>query len=354
MSTCPLPIDWLDLLAGRPSVATHAHLDSCLSCQAIVESLNDAETEAPRVAVLNELAAWARRATWFTGSWSDTTPTAGEIWWLAAEDVAARLLVLVLDVVEELTEEAFDVAPLWVDDDNAVPGDLLLNQEDSTVGIAWRVAFRHQTVVTRRALGSCAGSLTDSGKASLLDALTGFIRASSTGAALESDFDPRLSADAWMREPLMPAAAAADEEDLADSDPDLDKHTATGTFTVDTNLMAFVFDLTRKRVGSQASYRLAAAPPSAGKLVTEAVLHDHTYAIHIVARLWLDSRSDQLRLRPLVVSGLTGPVLLVLNSRHLEHPVEVETTLDVDEEVTLASGVGISEHDIESMEMQLR
>jgi hypothetical protein len=155
-----------------------------------------------------------------------------------------------------------------------------------------------------------------------------------------------------MREPLM--AAAADEEDLTSSEQHLDTVGHAAVKDKDTDFLSFVFKLAKLREESQSSYRLAAARAEVGRWVTEAVLHNQDYAIHVVARLWLDSRSDQLRLRLLEVSGVTRPVFLVIHSKYLEHPVEVQTTLNVGEEVTLASGVGISERDVDLMEMQLR
>jgi hypothetical protein len=353
MNTCPLPIDWLDLLAGRPSVASRAHLDSCPSCRAVVESLSDADTDSPNLTALSQVGAQARRDVWLTAPTSEKTPSAGEIWWLAAEGMANRLLVLVLDIVEEYVEAAFDVAPLWIDEDNAVPGDLLLDEADSTTGVRLRVAFRHQTIITRHVLSSWVGSLTDSGKASLENALTGLVPAAFTGVALESDVDPRLFADAWIRELMMTVASTLDEEKLRDSNQSTPLDSADVVVTKPGGTV-FLFQVKRYRQDApRTSQRLAAAAPSGGNSVTAAILHDNVHAIYIEAKLWLDSKADQLRLSPIRVSGLTGPVRLILHSRHLENPVEVETTLDTGEDVTLTSEAGISELDVESMELQL-
>src|SRR4051812_4504640 len=39
--TCPLPIDWLNFIEGHADSELESHLDSCLSCQALVTALRD-------------------------------------------------------------------------------------------------------------------------------------------------------------------------------------------------------------------------------------------------------------------------------------------------------------------------
>src|SRR4051812_787508 len=117
MTTCPLPIDWLDLLAGRPSAASRSHLDHCPSCRAVVESLDDADLGSPSLAALSELATQIRHDVTLAGSSSDELPSMGEIWWLAVDDdIPVTPLVLLLDRTDEYAEPVFDIAPLWIDD----------------------------------------------------------------------------------------------------------------------------------------------------------------------------------------------------------------------------------------------
>lgn len=354
MTTCPLPVDWLDLLAGRPSVASRVHLDICPSCRAVADSLQDAAVEPPDTSALIRLVSgWRQRVVNLDEAMTEDAQVGG-LYWLATEAPTNRVLVLVLGLVVDDFEDAVDVAPVWTDLDNAVLGDLLLNAADSTTGIPLRVAFRRQTVVDLHRLDTQAGMLTQSGMALLQNALAGSLGAECTGTTLESDFDPRLNADAWMDETLSAAAIAFDDDlNISPEGTTLGPDHSVDGINRTTGGKVFVFELKyTRRDMSRSDYRLAAAPRSAGKSVTEATIHDDMNGIHIVLWIWLNT-NDDLQLRADQVSGIDRPVRLIIRSRQLDSPVEKDLVLRSEEVVTLASDVSISERDIESMEMQL-
>ncbi len=362
MTACPLPIDWLDLLDGRPSVATRPHLAECASCRALVDELAATTGERADARIALRLIAQHRRREALTTNMTPREVTAGQIWWLAAETVDQRLPVLVVAVVQEngSSEPLIDVAPLWTDEDNATSADLLLNELDSTISVRWRVAFRRQTLVHRASLDTLAGTLTASGQALLNEALAGHIPTERSGLELESDHDPRLSADAWMDPMLAAVAAGMDDEDEADEFPNTagEPHAAAEpsvdlATTVPTSGKVLLFQLKTWRGTAVRSDKLAAAPPSISKSVTEATLRDDAIGISVIAVLWADYHTDELLLHPQEVHGVDHPVRLIVRSPLLATPVSVEARLEVGRPVTLTTGEPISELDVQALEMHL-
>jgi hypothetical protein len=362
MTACPLSIDWLDLLDGRPSVAMRPHLAECASCRALVNELAATAGERADARIALRLSAQHRRRAPVLTTMAPRDVTAGQIWWLTAETVDQRLSVLVLAAVLENggSEPLIDVAPLWTDEDNATSADLLLNESDSTTGVRWRVAFRRQTLVHRASLDALAGTLTASGQALLNEALAGHIPPERSGPELESDRDPRLAADAWMDSVLAAVVAGMDDEDEADEFPkSADEPHAAAEPAVDlattapTSGKVLLFQLKTWRDTAVRSDRLAAASPSAGKSVTEATLRDDAIGIRVIAVLWADYHTDELLLHPQEVHGIDHPVRLIIRSPLLATPATVEARLEVGRPITLTTGEPISELDVQALEMQL-
>jgi hypothetical protein len=362
MIACPLPIDWLDLLDGRPSVATRAHLDECASCRAVVDELTATIDERADDRGIQQLSAQHRRRATLTTNTVQPEVTAGQIWWLTAETLEQRLPVLIVAVAkdEDTSQPLVDVAPLWTDEDNATASDLLLNESDSTTGVRWRVAFRRQALIRGASLHALAGTLTASGQGLLNEALAGHIQAERRGTELESDNDPRLVADAWMDRILAGAAASVNEDDEGAELPAVSETLTAAGPSVDLiaidstsgKALAFELKLRRDTAGAQ-SHKLAAASPIVGKSVTEATLRDEATGIRVTAVLWADYRTDELLLRPQEVHGVDRPVRFVVRSPLLASPVTVEALLEVGRPVTLTTGEPISELDVQELEMYL-
>src|SRR4051812_29191837 len=127
MMTCPLPVDWLDLLEGRPSLARRAHLTECASCRAVIDALTESELREPTI----------------TGDFSDAVPpvlddAAGalarwQIRWLEPSGADIRVPVVVNEIEDGDDNDIWvDIVPLWSDRENATAADLLLESEDTT------------------------------------------------------------------------------------------------------------------------------------------------------------------------------------------------------------------------------
>jgi hypothetical protein len=362
MTACPLPIDWLDLLDGRPSVATREHLAECASCRALVDALAATAGERADARIALRLSAQHRHRAPLITTMAPRDVTAGQIWWLAGETADQRLPVLVVavDGGNGGNEPLIDVAPLWTDEDNATPADLLLNESDSTTGVRWRVAFRRQTLVHRPSLDTLAGTLTASGQELLNEALAGHIPAERSGPELESDRDPRLAALAWMDPLLAATAAGMDDDDEADELPTSAVEPLTAVrpsldlaVSLPTSGKVLLFQLKTRRDTAVRSDKLAAASPSVGKSVTEATIQDDTIGISVIAVLWSDYHTDELQLHPQEVHGIDQPVRLIVHSPLLAAPASFEARLEVGRPVTLTTGEPITELDVQALEMQL-
>jgi hypothetical protein len=249
---------------------------------------------------------------------------------------------------------------MWIDEDNATPADLLLNEWESTIGVRWRVAFRRQTLIRAASLDTLAGTLTVSGRELLNEALAGHIPAERSGPELESDRDPRLAADAWMDPVLADAAASIDEDEAEELPGTADE--PIGAAEPSADLIAadpsrgkvLLFELKTRRDATVRSRKLAAASPTIGQAVTEATLRDDRFGIIVAAVLWADYRTDELLLRPQEVHGVDHPVRLIVHSPMLATPATVEAQLEVGKPVTLTTGEPISELDVEALEMHLQ
>jgi hypothetical protein len=299
----------------------------------------------------------------------------GQLRWLTVDGADFRLPVLVLGLVDEDSEPNLDdadtgtaaadgtsvpplvdIVPLWTDRENATSADLLLNELDTTTGIAWRVAFRRQTTVPADLVADLLGSLTTTGEAAVAQALAGRLPPERTGAELESEFDPRLTADEWMTyvlhraferveepgEPLVTGRFLATKADLR---PNM--------VWTDVSGVTYVLELKRVPEPETTQYALAAASARYRRSALWAHLRGVAGRTFDASIRW-DRHNDRLLLQPQVVEGF-GDVLVVLivRSSQLTEPLKVTTEMRPDTDVILSEGAGISDRDIESLELQL-
>lgn len=379
---CPLPIDWLDLLEGRPSIAAYPHLAECRSCAQTVEAIQNV----PQGRDLGQPPAANADATHHAalGQTNDAeaagTPSTGDVYWL--DDIDHALPVLVLGVQDFDGIPAADIAPAWLDVEAAAAGDLLLKSEDTTSGRPWRVVLRLQTVVPLTALAGRLARSTPVGLNAVQDALAGSVSTTRTGSPLESPNDPRLAANAWMSVVLERALSSfyIDDDDIEEPEDDVPGEPAPPVL--------------RGAIASPPTERSpetpGSKPPSIGQVVqfldgvTEVrkvlltvderrakedyVLAASTqhgpsiYVAHAVdsdlgidGRLWLDVKSDRMLWEPSGLPSHFTHMLLVLWVNHREEPLTAD--LDLHHTVAplvLAEDQGISERDIMSMEMYLK
>lgn len=196
---CLLPIDWLDLLEQGDDAVMEEHLASCLSCQAIVETLRRDPSEG------------ALTDGWTSGlglasapKWDPSEPKEirfGQIWLtrdsFKFDEVSYanldRVIVLVLnDPVEEHNWPWVHVAPLLTDTDSATSTDLLMAAEQTRLNVPLSAYLRYEGVLMTNQLDACIGELTDPGREMLQAVQAGDFDAARFGAALESAFDARL------------------------------------------------------------------------------------------------------------------------------------------------------------------
>ncbi len=201
---CPLPIDWLDFLEGEMPQDAAAHLRDCPSCKLVVSSLHTssvhefgdwlADIDVKGSGALEEFAVqdvelgqvWLSRSSYETpfGGYKDLD----------------RLLLVVLDKpTAEHDRTWVDVAPLWMEPDEATPLDILLDESDSSFSRPWALMLRFQTVVEESQLEGCVGRLTDSGRLSISAAVQGEADELRRGFPLENADDSRLRTVADLR-----------------------------------------------------------------------------------------------------------------------------------------------------------
>jgi len=339
---CPLPIDWLDLLHDRPSAASRAHLDDCTACRTVVASLEAARSNDPLRMPMPDN--WQPRPV--LASSDDSDITFGDLRWLEPPDSEVRLPVLVLGIVEDAAG-AVDVAPLSLDRDAATSVDLLLDAADTTTAMPWRIAFRRQSLVSPAFIKAQLGTLTDDGRRVVNEALDGAAPAERTGPELESDHDLRLLADDWMRPLLTVAAEALDigeneDDSLASSSADASPQQGK----------VLQFALWWESV-NKPMLHLAAAT-SRGSARTLWATLDASWGLHIAARLLTDYATDRLLLEPVLVHGLDRLVTLIVRTSVGDHPLMLQVRLHEGEPVVVAAeDAGISEYDVEALELLL-
>lgn len=203
---CPLPIDWLDFVeTGQPeSLATH--LDGCASCRAYVDALRtqasgDSLGDWLDGVALEDAVVWrARPATSFAfGSLAmNASDYDGED---ARYHDVWRLPFVVLDDGREIRGRRwYKVAPVDTDTENASSTDLLLQSEESDLGVPMRVVFSLQTSLAEEQLSDELGRLTAAGEKTLRQALAGELDEMRYGLPLTGPEDDRLAVDRELEE----------------------------------------------------------------------------------------------------------------------------------------------------------
>ena len=192
---CPLPIDWLDLLEGRPSEARLDHIDTCPSCAALLERLQLPAEWTPTKAF-----PWPRgpaSPSWMEGSQPDLA--FGQIWLSAPSyaerdfsyEINLRVPLLILGFDERQDGHWVDAVPLWTEPELATPSDLLLVADATTLESPFRALFDLQCRLAVRQLEWCIGTLTLAGSELIQRALADY-QAENHGYA--SADDPRVLA----------------------------------------------------------------------------------------------------------------------------------------------------------------
>jgi hypothetical protein len=193
---CPLPIDWLDYLEGREvddAVGLAAHLADCRRCQALVAELSQQSTGIELTPYTG--AALARAPKWVEEERPEIA--VGQIWLTVGVGsgktwTALRQLALVVAAREEFDQTWFSVAPLTTETELATNSDLLLDAEDTTLGVPLAAQFRLQTPLAREQLESCLGQATERGQELVTATLAGTLANEHFGAALTRANDRRL------------------------------------------------------------------------------------------------------------------------------------------------------------------
>lgn len=198
---CPLPIDWLDFVetGGPDSLSTH--LESCPSCQRLVTSLRDEAKD-------DDLGDWlsgvelGNAVVWRPQP--ARSPSFGQLVLNAARYVAddaeydqlPRLLFLTLDEGREIDGRRWlRVAPADTDVENASSTDLILNAEETDVGVPLRILFSLETSIAIEQIYEQVGALTSTGSDVVRQALAGDLDDMRFGLPLEGPDDERLAID---------------------------------------------------------------------------------------------------------------------------------------------------------------
>lgn len=197
---CPLPIDWLDWLeTGIPDDPT-SHLEDCPSCQSLVARMREASGE--------RVGEWFANVSLEQATVWQPHPiealTLGRLV-LNAPDYASeeidyedleRLLFLVLDEGrEDYGRRWFSVAPADTDIENASSTDLLLEAEETSLGVPLRILFSLQTKLVREQLDEEVGALTEEGIQIIERAFSRELDELRFGLPLSGPDDERLAVD---------------------------------------------------------------------------------------------------------------------------------------------------------------
>ncbi|MGO8967756.1 MAG: hypothetical protein ACLQGN_30240, partial [Mycobacterium sp.] len=110
------------------------------------------------------------------------------------EEVDRVLMLVLTDQTEENNFRWHDVVPVLSDVEQATETDLLIAEQESTLGGPWRALFAHQMKVAQQQLDTYVGSLSTAGMTTLLAALEGSADDSRWGIPLQGPADPR----AWL------------------------------------------------------------------------------------------------------------------------------------------------------------
>lgn len=347
MTSYRSPLALLDQHHSRPSSFAHPHRTS--ECSARPADKRTAAAPLPSSTVLQKLRSIALSYK------NRTQPTAGhrehevgDIWFLETSD-PVRLPVLIIAIInDEFDQPAAEVAPVWTDQENATPGDLLLHREDSTAALELRVIFRRQQLVVLSYLTELLGQLTRSGESLFADALGGYISPLRTGPQLESEFDPRLSADSWM-ERALDLATSSLFGNYDDEDDEIEEVSPTNP----SKSIFLAFELKPVRPDERSQYRLAADTQKGIAEFIRVELASQVYGIFISGRLSHDWDTDSLTLKAERVEGLPSQVTLAVSTRNEHWLVEWNHGNAATTEVTLAHQKGVSDSDVTALEVRI-
>lgn len=219
---CPLPIDWLDFVETGGPDSLSSHLERCPSCQRLVASLRDEAKD-------DDLGDWLSgvelgiAVVWRPQqarslSFGQLVLNAARY---AAEDAEydqlPRLLFLTLDEGREIEGRRWlRVAPADTDVENASSTDLILNAEETDIGVPLRILFSLETSVANEQIDEQVGALKSTGSDVVRQALAGELDDMRFGLPLEGPDDERLAIDRETEEVIRllrtPFFAAAIEE----------------------------------------------------------------------------------------------------------------------------------------------
>jgi hypothetical protein len=114
----------------------------------------------------------------------------------------------------------------------------------------------------------------------------------------------------------------------------------------------YVLELKRVADPDISGHSLAAAPTR----YRRSVLWAHLRSVagqKLDASIRWDRHNDRLVLHPQVVKGFNTMVVIIIRSSQLNGPLKVSAHLRPDSDVVLSEGAGISDRDIDSLELQL-
>ncbi len=195
ITSCPLPIDWLEFLEGDGDPQLKKHLELCVSCQELVRRLEPTMgrslTIRPDLHVQPSFVPDDRAVIKPGDIWLSAGSFEGHNYRYGGVD---QLLFLVLRSIDDRAGRWFDVVPVFTDTDNAIPTDFNLVETETTLSWPLRLDLALQTTLQGRQLDAHLGSLTDSGQVTVRGVVQGEVDPSRAGALLEGEDDSRLLA----------------------------------------------------------------------------------------------------------------------------------------------------------------
>ena len=343
---CPLPIDWLDLLEGRPSEANLDHIVTCPSCTALVERLQLPAEQAPVRAISWPLGPASR--SWTEGS--QPHMAFGQIWLSSPSYVEGdfsyetnlRVPLVILEFDERHDGSWVDAVPLWTEPELSTPSDLLLDADATTLETPFRAMFDLQCRLAVRQLEGCVGALTLAGREVVQTALADY-QVESHGYAVADD--PRVAAST---DSLRIAVGALQSFALHQRDIPVPRHTGS-IVSMGTHVSRPVsFRWEAERTPFHPDLELAASTDLKERRF---VLEFKDGLAWFRGELRHDLRhGDLLLLDVEVTEGINTPVSIVIRTSTSE-AASSPFLLMPNAEAMLTQGAGITLEDIESVEV---
>jgi hypothetical protein len=345
MTNCPIPVDWLDLLEGRPSVAEHAHLNGCPSCAAVVAALSRDSSVSEPLAVSRIVGREVTAARRLPQPPAFDTAEVGQLWWtVEVPDADARLAVLLIGTEEEGSVDWFNAVPLRPNDGLGTSTDVLFLSDDTSTGLDWLALFRSEFVLSQAQLDSPIGELAESGARLLNDILAGYGPITRSGNLIESEDDPRLGVDEWIS--VAARILASEYASIGEGQEEAETERAARPLLV----------LTVSRQAApkdQVPHQLAAATSSSALLWVRVTGADTRIGAHVDGWLRLNERGkhEELVFEIKEARGIPGRVPIVLYTKVRQEAIVTEAELTPGSYVILGADLGISEFDIERVEI---